>query len=122
MFNLQKTVLSGDIKSLPYINLSTIKSSYPKDVEALLNWSSFSHEHRHRRHHHNRMMHQPKNIFSTNEMDSKVASSIFSSPGNVSNQVSIHEDTNQFKTHNSDQVGQSKQQLISKSIQSVVIF
>ena len=119
MHHLQKMRFSEDIKSLPYINLSMIKSLYPKDVETFSNWNSFSHEQRHQRHHHNRMMHQVKNSLPTNVKDSNIASAIFSSPGNISNHFSTQMDTNEYKAFNYDQVGQLNKHVISLSTQLV---
>lgn len=84
MLDLKKVTSPEDIKSLQYVNLSTINSLYPKDIRDIAEQEGFFHEHRHRRHHHNRILQPVKEVFTIDGKDSYIASSTISSLVNAS--------------------------------------
>lgn len=79
MLDLKKVTSPEDIKSLQYVNLSTINSLYPKDIRDIAEQEGFFHEHRHRRHHHNRILQPAKEVFTIDVKDSNIATSTMSS-------------------------------------------
>ena len=79
MLDLKKVAFPEYIKSLQYVNLSTINYVYPTDIRDISEQESFFPEHRHRRHHHNRVLQPAKEVFTISVKDNYIGPSTISS-------------------------------------------